>query len=138
MSTTTLVRKTPASTVWDEDDDLETTSPLDAVSPIPQSTEVEQEEQHRVFEELADELAAATRGLSSTRLATGHPAYSEILALGEPSIPWLLERLKLPESRPIWLRLLGSITRFEPGAGMETVPDAAVAWITWGKMRQAR
>jgi len=59
--------------------------------------------------------------------------------MGELVIPWLLERLDTPGDRPIWLRLLGSLTRFQPGAGSNTIPEAAAAWVTWGKLlRNAR
>jgi hypothetical protein len=88
-----------------------------------------------LFVELADELAAAARGLSSTKRAARHPAYGEILAMGDAAIPWLIERLEKPGDRPLWLRLLGSLTPFEPGAGRETISDAALAWVEWGKSR---
>lgn len=139
MSTQLLER--PASNVaqWgDEEEDSSETprSALDALSTFA-GTERDDEDR-RVFEELADELAYAARGLSSTRLVSRHPAYVEILAMGERCIPWLLERLEVPGDRPIWLRLLGSLTRFQPGAGKDTIPEAAAAWITWGKLHNAR
>jgi len=87
------------------------------------------------FDALADELARASSGLSSTRRAARHPAYGEILALGEAAIPWLLERLEAPGARPLWLRLLGTLTSFQPGAGQDTVPAAAEKWLRWGRSR---
>ena len=136
--------------IWDEDDGHDpgshgqaTRSALELLSPVAheEPTEAREDRQEgddqvrQFFEELADELAHATRGLSSTRLARRHPAYAEIMALGERSIPWLVERLDTPGERPIWLRLLGSLTRFQPGAGKDTIPEAAEAWIQWNKQR---
>jgi hypothetical protein len=89
------------------------------------------------FELLADELGRATSGMSSTRRAVRHPAYREILALGESSIPLLIERLDDPINRPLWLRLLGSLTTLQPGAGKGSVEDAAEAWVRWAKVRDA-
>ena len=82
---------------------------------------------------LADELQDAAGVVSSTRRLTRHPAYVGILALGQPAIPLLLERLKAGRVRPVWMRLLASLTSFQPGAGADTVEEAAVAWIQWGK-----
>jgi len=132
-------RPASESALWEDEDD----APEPAVSAL-ETLSLPDDEHHDddarlVFEELADELAEATRGLSSTRLAYRHPAYQEILAMGELVIPWLLERLDTPGDRPIWLRLLGSLTRFQPGAGSNTIPEAAAAWVTWGKLlRNAR
>lgn len=85
------------------------------------------------FEILADELEEASAAMSSTRRAVHHPAYVGVLALGEDVIPFLLQRLETSRSRPILLRLLGSLTAFQPGAGRETVAEAAAEWIRWGR-----
>lgn len=132
----------PTATVvgaWD-DDEVEVTedrSALDLLSPLQSQRDAEKGETtdsgRRLFDELADELAYATRGLSSTRLAAQHPAFVEIITMGDRTIPWLVERLETPGDRPIWLRLLGSLTRFQPGAGRDTIPEAAAAWMAWAK-----
>jgi hypothetical protein len=115
---------------------LDLLSPLDTESPArDRGMRVRKDGDRRTFEQLADELAQALRGLSSTRLAYGHPAYAEIMAMGDRTVPWLLERLEMPGDRPVWLRLLGSLTRFQPGAGKESIPEAAAAWIAWGRLR---
>jgi hypothetical protein len=85
------------------------------------------------FDVLADELAEAMAGAASPRKAMRHPAYAEILALGGDAVPLLVERLGTPGNRPLWLRLLGSLTGYSPGAGQETVPDAATAWMLWAR-----
>jgi hypothetical protein len=85
------------------------------------------------FNDLADELEAAAAGLSSTRRAMGHPAFAEILALGDAAIPALIDRLRFSNNRPLWLRLLGTLTPFPPGAGESTIDNAANVWIRWGR-----
>jgi hypothetical protein len=63
-----------------------------------------------------------------------HRAYIGILALGRPVTPLVLDRLQSGRGmRPIWLRLLGSLTHVPPGAGEETIDAATAAWISWGK-----
>jgi hypothetical protein len=86
------------------------------------------------FNELADELEEAAAGLSSTRRALRYPAFIEILALGDTVVPEVLERLRISENRPLWLRVLGTLTPFPPGAGESTIDDAADAWIRWGRL----
>jgi hypothetical protein len=134
MSTAVLERPTYEDAVWGKEDEVSTAS---TPSGTASEDDVVQDNDRLLFDELADELAYAARGLSSTRLASDHPAYAEILAMGEKAIPWLLARLETPGDRPIWLRLLGSLTRFQPGAGKDTIPEAAAAWVTWGKLRHA-
>lgn len=85
------------------------------------------------FELMADELELAGAGVSAPRRLASHPAYIGILALGQHAVPLLVGRLTRPGGRPIWLTLLGSLTGFQPGAGMETIPEAAAAWIRWSK-----
>jgi len=84
------------------------------------------------FNELADELEDAAVGLSSTRRAMAHPAFAEILALGDSAIPRSLERLRHSSNRPLWLRVLGTLTPFPPGAGAATIDGAEATWIRWG------
>jgi hypothetical protein len=86
------------------------------------------------FNELAEELEEMTAGLSSMRRAVRYPAFIEILALGDSAIPAVIERLKTTENRPLWLRVLGTLTPFPPGAGESTIDDAAAAWIRWGRL----
>jgi hypothetical protein len=149
MSTGLMERPTATVASWDDEDVDEVgaaseRSALDLLSPIqpsPGDAQVGENKaskkpdvaRRRLFDELADELSYAARGLSSTRLALQHPAFAEITAMGNQTIPWLVERLETPGDRPIVLRLLGSLTRFQPGAGRDTIPEAAEAWIAWAK-----
>jgi hypothetical protein len=143
MSTKLLERPGYDIDLWDDEDESRETRSPSALAVLSSRDDVNEGAAARhddklLFDELADELAGAARGMSSTRLALGHPAYVEILALGDQAIPWLLERLASAGDRPIWLRLLGSLTRYQPGAGMETIPEAAAAWIRWGKLHRGR
>ncbi|HEV3000178.1 MAG TPA: hypothetical protein VGW75_05500 [Solirubrobacteraceae bacterium] len=87
------------------------------------------------FSLLADELESAMLGAGSTRRVSRHPAYAELVDMGDSAIPYLLERVREPGVRPLWLRLLSALTPFPPGAGCETISDAAAAWIQWGSVR---
>lgn len=89
------------------------------------------------FEELADELEESTAGLGSTRRAISDPAFVEILALGDSVIPQVVNRLTTSHNRPLWLRLLGTLTSSPPGAGQATIDEAADAWIRWQQGRPA-
>jgi hypothetical protein len=83
------------------------------------------------FSQMADELEEGAAVMSATRRAMKLPAFNEILALGDDVIPEVIERLKVSDNRPLWLRVLGTLTPFPPGAGEETIDAAADAWIQW-------
>lgn len=131
---------TTMTTPWHEVDfwDLEDTDAVEelevrSLSEVAAEARQGEEALRDRFDVLADELAAATRGMSSTRRAVRHPAFRDILALGNDAIPYLVERLERDETRPIWLRLLGLLTSFQPGAGAESIDESAKAWIRWHK-----
>jgi len=133
MSTATLVR-TDRSLEGNEEfvEEFEGASALETLetfNPGDERTAIRD-----AFSELADELEEAAAALSSTRRALRYPAFIEILALGDSVIPEVIERLKVSENRPLWLRVLGTLTPFPPGAGESTIDDAADAWIRWGRL----
>jgi len=64
---------------------------------------------------------------------TGHPAYFEIVGLGPPAVPLILERLK-KSTRP-WFQALAAMTREDPAAEAESHSEAARAWLEWGRRR---
>jgi hypothetical protein len=146
MSSAAVVeRRSGSFSLWDgfdaeEEDYAERSVPLDRIrsdeaSSVPPSVEqpASLDELRTEFELLAAELSDAARALSSTRRAINHPAYGEILSMGTSAIPLLLDRLRHDGNRPLWLRLLGSLTTLQPGAGRETIEEAAEAWLTWAK-----
>jgi hypothetical protein len=87
----------------------------------------------RQFDLLADELAADTVGVSSSRRLVAHPSFGGILMMGAEAIPFLIERVESGEHRPTWLKILGSLTSLPPSAGQETIDDSAEAWIRWAR-----
>lgn len=140
---TTALLTTPHETeTWDVDEGLDHPTTPGSARPSPlERLAADQRDRHldrSTFDLLADELEEAAKGVSSTRRVMGHPAFSEILALGDDAVPYLLERLQHPGARPLWLRLLGTLTTYEPGAGQRTIPEAAEAWLRWGKRSHHR
>jgi hypothetical protein len=139
MSTATLAPAVdePVADVdyWeDEDCDLRDDTGEQLLDRVSGAIDRARSDTNAIFDLLADDLESAMLVAGSTRRLMRHSAYTEILAMGEDAIPLLLERLGRPGARPLWLRLLGSLTTFQPGAGQSTVPEAAAAWITWGKL----
>ncbi len=137
MSTATLAPRSALDEIeyWDDEDcDLGADSgPL--VDRMSGAYDQARSDAAVAFALLADDLESVMLVTGSTRRLTQHPAYTEILALGDEAIPLLLERLAYPGARPLWLRLLGALTAFQPGAGKNTVSEATIAWIKWGKRR---
>ena len=87
---------------------------------------------HRQFTELVTSWRAETAGLSSPRAIAGHPAYQQIIDLGEPAIPLILQDMK--ENGGWWYPALRTLT------GENPVPESAKgnpplndeAWLQWG------
>ena len=88
------------------------------------------------FDQLADELVDEASVLSSTRRARNLPVFREILELGEDVIPLVMERMEKGQLRPVWMRLLSTMTTFEPSAGAETIDESARRWVRWSKLRE--
>jgi hypothetical protein len=131
----TVAAPQTSESVWewlDEEDETDgaqpTRSPLERVRAAEEPSSSERE----MFEILAGELEDAAAGLASPRKAMRHPAYTEILALGFEAVPWIMSRIETARNRPLWMRVLGSLTGLPPGRGAETVVDAAQAWLAWG------
>ena len=127
---------------WEaEEERLQPARPLRAVpSPAPQpsaqsgaAADLDAEDVAARFAVLADQLEAESTIVSNTRRLVRQPAFIDILALGNDAIPLLLHRLETSDAQPVWLRLLGSLTSFQPGAGQETIEAAAAEWLRWGR-----
>jgi hypothetical protein len=87
------------------------------------------------FRSLAKRWRKETEHLSSTARMAKHPAYQEIISLGESAIPLLLAEL---ERRPdFWFEALRAITRDNPVPPESTgnVKEMAKLWIAWGRAR---
>lgn len=133
MSSGVMVAPRRSVDVW-EDEDQPYFQPLfeNADAPVEDEADTGASWVREEFDYLADELAAASIAVSSTRRLRSHPAYIGILSLGGEAIPLLLDRLRAGETRPTWLSLLGLLTKLPPAAGAETIDEAADAWLTWG------
>ena len=109
----------------DEVDDYEALSSAQETNPVLASLRQE-------FAELVATWRAETAGLSSPRAMAGHPAYQQIITLGEPVIPLILQDMK--DNGGWWYPALRALT------GQNPVPESAKgspplndeAWLQWG------
>jgi predicted DNA-binding antitoxin AbrB/MazE fold protein len=85
------------------------------------------------FEDLARRWKAETRRMATVREMVQHPAYREIIGMGEAAVPMLLRELE--QAPDHWFAALRAITASNP------VPDEdrgdvrrmAECWIRWGR-----
>jgi hypothetical protein len=89
------------------------------------------------FAELASRWRADTEFLSSPAAMAKHPAYREIIAMGEPAVPLILAEL---EARPdFWFAALREITGEDPvpPEARGNVKAMTRAWLEWGRQEEA-
>ena len=84
------------------------------------------------FNRLADLWQKETAHLSSSRRMAMHPAYQEIIAMGQPAIPLLLRAIV--ERPDHWDMALGAITGADPVAREDwgKMDRIDQAWLKWG------
>ncbi len=87
------------------------------------------------FRELAKQWKKETLHLSSAARMAKHPAYQEIIGMGQQVVPLMLAELK---RRPdFWFAALRAITGENPvspdSAGK--IAEMARAWIVWGESK---
>ena len=91
------------------------------------------DEQERRFRHLAGQWRQEVAHLSSSVQMAAHPAYREIIAMGEPAIPLLLAELQ--RAPHFWFAALRALAGENPApkeiAGQ--VKAMARAWVQWGK-----
>jgi len=81
------------------------------------------------FDELAEDLIGSALCMSETTGIVRHPAYREIIAMGEEVIPLIFKRYNNFESEMVWYDVLSNITNEDPiikkmkDMGMETLPE---------------
>ena len=85
------------------------------------------------FERLADEWERNRPRGADVGQMTQHPAYQRIIAMGEPAVPWLLQRLA--EKPNHWFVALNAITgaRPVPPESRGRIKEMAQAWLDWGR-----
>lgn len=84
------------------------------------------------FTELADQWEQETVLLSDSTQAVAHPAHRQIVSMGEPVVPLILERMRSQGGH--WFQALGEITGaapVAPGARGDVVAMQQ-AWLDWG------
>jgi hypothetical protein len=90
------------------------------------------------FAELAARWKKETLYSSKAKTIAEHPAYCEIVAMGEKAVPLILADLEKEPDR--WFMALRKITGASPvpkeDAG--SVEKMAAAWIAWGRTRGYR
>ncbi len=87
------------------------------------------------FERLADEWERdRPRGVDIARM-TEHPAYQQIIAMGKPAVPWLLQRLATKPDH--WFVALSTITGAKPvpPESRGRVKKMTQAWLDWGSQQ---
>lgn len=85
------------------------------------------------FYALASQWESEVEGMSSTVQMSQHPAYQEIVSMGDQIIPLLLRELK---NNPLyWLSALSQITGENPIKPEQRgkIKQMASAWLEWGK-----
>jgi hypothetical protein len=103
------------------------------ITPLPSSAELEQR-----FQQLAAIWERETAHQSSSRIRDEHPAYQQIIALGEPAVPLLLRDLEVNRRR--WFAALHAITGANPVAAEDAgkLDRMIDAWLAWGRERGYR
>ncbi len=96
----------------------------------PAASELEQR-----FLELAERWREETGFHSFLADKFAHPAYQEIVAMGEPAVPWILRELQA--GRGHWIEVLEQITGEDAAAasGCSSRREAELAWLQWGAER---
>ena len=85
------------------------------------------------FTELADRWEIETIFLSNLGRAAEHPAHKEIVSMGEPAVPLILERMR--ETGAHWFHALGTITGANPvkRSDQGNIPAIQASWLEWGE-----
>ena len=85
------------------------------------------------FTELADQWETETVFLSRIDLAIKHPAHQEIISMGEPVVPLILQRMR--ETGGHWDHTLADITGANPVKRSDWGNIAAIqaSWLEWGE-----
>ena len=85
------------------------------------------------FQELADRWESETVLLSNSDLAAEHPAHREIISMGEPAVPLILERMQLQGGH--WFHALREMTNANPMKPDDrgNVEAMQSAWLEWGE-----
>lgn len=81
------------------------------------------------FNSLVQQWTKETRLRSSMRKICSHPAYQEVIDLGEAVIPLIFEEMSMGELH--WSWALSQITGINPAANTESPSAATDVWLQW-------
>ena len=98
----------------------------DAVEPAPAN--------RKRFEELADRWEEETFFLSNSDRINAHPALQEIISMGQPAVPLILERMRSQGGH--WFEALQQLTgaRPVPPESRGRIKEMTQAWLNWGEL----
>ena len=84
------------------------------------------------LDRLADEWERDRPRGADIEQMTRHSAYQRIIAVGEPAVPWLLQRLATKPGH--WFVALNTITgaRPVPPESRGRIKEMIQAWLDWG------
>jgi hypothetical protein len=102
-------------------------------SAIQQRPRYEPDDLERLFNHLVQWVLTDTRSESSTLRIAIHPAYQQIIGLGQPAVPLLLREVERRSGR--WFWALKAITRQDPVQPNDRGKTQKMinAWLSWGK-----
>jgi hypothetical protein len=85
------------------------------------------------FQRLAMAWHQAVAHHSSSSIRDSHPAYQQIIGMGQPVVPLLLRDLET--NRRHWFEALQAITGANPvpDADRGRIPRMVEAWLHWGR-----
>jgi hypothetical protein len=85
------------------------------------------------FRQLAEQWRGETAHLSNIRKKALHPAYQEIIGMGEPAVPLILTEMKRQPGQ--WFWALHAITGADPIAEelRGKLIEMTEAWLEWGR-----
>lgn len=87
------------------------------------------------FRQLANRWRAETSWLSSTTAIATHPAYQEIIGMGEAALPFILEDLRNNSGH--WYWALKAISKEDPVPPRDrgAIKKMKAAWLRWGRTK---
>jgi hypothetical protein len=87
------------------------------------------------FQQLCRRWRADTRWLSSTTQIAMHPAYQEIIGMGEVALPFILEDLR--DHSGHWYWALKAISKEDPVPPRDrgAIKKMKAAWLRWGRAK---
>jgi hypothetical protein len=87
------------------------------------------------FRELFQQWKDATRFMSSITDMATHPAYQQIIGMGQAALPLILGELRRDPDQ--WFWALKAITGDDPvsAADRGNIPRMTEAWLTWAQQR---